>query len=511
MRVLGVFAGVIGAFSCALAWLGWQFLNNDRSIEDHRIQQELAGAAIEVTANLQQRLDLAQPGVVRLTISEDHVDAQPPDALSYYPVLPEIAQNASDFAAGETAEFRDHRLADAATSYFRLAKSSRRTVRAGALARLGRVLRLEGRTQDALAAFDQLADLGDVRVDQLPAGLVAQEARCRLFESLGRRTELQHAAVVLRAGLQSNRWALLRPSREFYTSEAAHWGASLPLDEHEKNARALAAAAEWLYNHSDAASPVIVQSAEGPVLASWDFAGEQLHATLAAPSYLAAALRSHDPLVECGLIDRNGKVLAGAVQSRGPRELRPSYANGLAWDLAATLRDPDLDLANYAARRRLLVFGFGVVALVLAAGTYYILRSLAHEQAVARLQSRFVATVSHELRTPLSSIVQISEMLAADRIPRTETAPAFAHLVEESSRLQKLVESLLDFRTHGVAVVSLPVRDVGCRRPGARHCVRIPAHHGGRGAQHHGGNRDAAPRASRRPGRSHGGHLEPAG
>jgi signal transduction histidine kinase len=180
-------------------------------------------------------------------------------------------------------------------------------------------------------------------------------------------------------------------------------------------------------------------------LLRWQSADNEVLASLAGPSYLAADLRSRDRLVQCGLVDRDGHVLLGAIAGKGPREVRAAVTTGLPWDLIATLANPEEDLGNYAARRSILFFGFGVVALVLAAGSYYILRAIANEQAVARLQSDFVSAVSHELRTPLSSIVQISEMLAGDRIPSGETAPAFEHLVSESRRLQRLVESLLDF------------------------------------------------------------------
>jgi signal transduction histidine kinase len=65
---------------------------------------------------------------------------------------------------------------------------------------------------------------------------------------------------------------------------------------------------------------------------------------------------------------------------------------------------------------------------------------------VARLQSDFVAAVSHEFRSPLSSLRQISEMLADDRLSSEKARrESYTVLARESDRLHHLVEDLLDF------------------------------------------------------------------
>jgi signal transduction histidine kinase len=454
MRVLVVFTGVIGAFSCVLAWLGWQFLENSRSIEDRRVQQELADSADHVAATLKQTLQTLQSaspfqkspaGVVWFSIEAGRVKVEPPNAIAYYPALPATDDVDGAFADAEILEFRDRKPGDAAIAYRLLAQSPRPDIRAGALARLGRALRACGRSDEALAVFAQLALIQNAWVEHLPAEMAARESRCRVFEALGRRAELRREASMLQEGLRANRWTLLRPEQEFYTREAARWGGKAAADDSEVEARTLAAGAAWAYEHRDFSSPVILQVVDKPVLAVRISAGGQLRGAMGSPSFLRAALRTRDPLIECALLDRNGHVLAGYVHGNSSRSLRPTSATGLPWDVAASFRNPEEDMANYAARRRVLMFGFGVVTLVLAAGSYYIVRSILREQALARLQSNFVAAVSHELRTPLSSIVQISEMLAAERIPEGEMKAAFEHLLHEGGRLRKLVESLLDF------------------------------------------------------------------
>jgi signal transduction histidine kinase len=81
-----------------------------------------------------------------------------------------------------------------------------------------------------------------------------------------------------------------------------------------------------------------------------------------------------------------------------------------------------------------------------AGGGTLVWRATARELAVARLQSDFVSAVSHEFRTPLTSIRQMAEMLAKGRVPTDDLRQqSYDILSHESERLERLVESLLDF------------------------------------------------------------------
>jgi signal transduction histidine kinase len=118
----------------------------------------------------------------------------------------------------------------------------------------------------------------------------------------------------------------------------------------------------------------------------------------------------------------------------------------MAATLVLTRSDPLPDLANAAIRRRFLLAGFAVLALVLTAGLYFTVRSMARERAVAKLQSEFVSAFSHGFRTPLTALRQISEMRVNERIPSEgERRQSYDILLHASERLQRLVESLLDF------------------------------------------------------------------
>ena len=85
------------------------------------------------------------------------------------------------------------------------------------------------------------------------------------------------------------------------------------------------------------------------------------------------------------------------------------------------------------------------LAFVLAA-LYFTARALRREAHVARLQSDFVAAVSHEFRSPLTTVRQIAEMLEQDRVATDERRHKYYRILAgEAARLQRLVETLLDF------------------------------------------------------------------
>jgi signal transduction histidine kinase len=68
------------------------------------------------------------------------------------------------------------------------------------------------------------------------------------------------------------------------------------------------------------------------------------------------------------------------------------------------------------------------------------------ELEVARLKTDFVAAVSHEFRTPLTSLRHVTELLEeSDDMPLARRRSFYEALGRNTERLQRLVESLLDF------------------------------------------------------------------
>lgn len=467
-RTLAVFLCLMLVLGGALGWLGWKFVKQDRALEGQRMQERLELAADHMAAALQQSLadvenylsfvpspDAKEPpdGVMVLQVTKRTVNAYPPGCLLYYPVIPDGEEPpAATFAAGETLEYQRNNPAKAAEVFRKLARSSDPGVRAGALLRLGRTLRKTGRHEEALQAYDELAQLGRTPVLGLPAELMAREARGTALEAIGKREELRKEASLLHSALWSGRWSLLRPAWEFHVEEAQRWSGASPLKEREQNALALSIAAESMYGQwiaePESKGRRILKIEGRPVLISWAGTLDRLAAVLAGPGYLGSkwteALQSRR--VQGALIDADGQVMIGSFDKSGPQAVRTAPATRLPGTLHVTSTDPGADEAGFAGRRRLLLSGFAVLTLVLLTGSYFIMRAIDREQAVARLQSEFVSAVSHEFRTPLTSLRQLSEMLSKGRIPTEDLRQkSYDILSRESERLQRLVESLLDF------------------------------------------------------------------
>lgn len=467
-RTLAVFLCLMLVLGGALGWLGWQFLKQDRALEGQRLQERLELAADHMAAALQQSLtDLESylsfvpspgakeppDGVLVLQVTKRTVNAYPPGGLLYHPVIPDGKEPpAATFVAGETLEYQRNDPAKAAEVFRMLARSPDPRVRAGALLRLGRNLRKTGRIKEALQAYDELAQLGRTSVLGLPAELMAREARGTVLEAIGKREELRKEASLLHAALWSGRWSLRRPAWEFHVEEVQRWLGASPLKERERNALALSIATESMYGQwiaePESKGRRILKIEGRPVLISWAGTSDRLAAVLAGPGYLGSkwteALQSRR--VQGALIDADGQVMIGSFNKSGPQAIRTAPATRLPGTLHATSTDPGAGEAGSAGRRRLLLSGFAVLALVLLAGSYFIMRSIDRERAVARLQSEFVSAVSHEFRTPLTSLRQLSEMLSRGRVPTEELRQeSYDILSRESERLQRLVESLLDF------------------------------------------------------------------
>jgi signal transduction histidine kinase len=79
-------------------------------------------------------------------------------------------------------------------------------------------------------------------------------------------------------------------------------------------------------------------------------------------------------------------------------------------------------------------------------GGYLLLRDLNRDVRVAEIRSQFVASVSHELKTPLTAIRMYAETLAMGRSRDEQTKSEYLEtIVNESERLARLVDNVLDF------------------------------------------------------------------
>lgn len=441
----------------ALLWSGWKLTEQDSAVEAQRSRERLEQAADRVAALL--RANLAETGErlaaaaaasspagirldayqsVLLVLTEDTLSAFPRGRLLYTPVAEHSAQAADGaFAEGEAAEIRQQQLDTAAGIYRRLSESKDRALQAGALMRLARVLRKGGQIEAARAVYERLSRIDGVRVAGAPAELVARHALSDLSGDAADGTRLQK-------NLLAGRWILTRGQFEFYWAEATRLaGHEETLGERTGLAEAAGVAwSEWKRTSSVRGQHTLWIDGR-PWFTIWRGAIGRQAVLIQQPESILQALPAEADAV-CALLDQDGRVVAGR-KGTGNTAVRMATESQLPWSLSVT-GSPGPSDKTMTARQGLMLLGIGTVVAFLIAGTYFIARAIRHEIAVSRLQSDFVATVSHEFRSPLTAMRQLSEMLALGRVSGDQRRQKYYDtLVGETGRLQRLVETLLNF------------------------------------------------------------------
>ena len=467
-RVLTSFLAVVVACLGALAWLGYRLLDQDRALESQRIQEQLELAADLTAATLEQKLgDLekvldAAPGDARLpdgtiliVVRAQKFDLYGNRPLLFYPVLDTTREVSSDtLHKAELIEFQKNDPLTAATMFREVARTPDPALRAAALVRLGRSLRKAGRISEALDAYSELAVLGSTPVSGLPAELLAREARCSAFEAAGRRDELRREAAALLGDLENGRWRLTRSAYEFRADEARRWLGNDTPPPQPAEALALSDAVEslteqWLRNPEDSTGRRIHLAHSDPVLVAWRATPDLFLAVAAGPSHLTSLWSGAlaDKRIQLALTDSQGHTIYGTLPARSGRvAVRTSAVTRLPWTIHVASADLAEVISGFAARRRLLLASLSILAVLLMISSYFIVRAMTRELAIARLQSDFVASVSHEFRSPLTSMRQLSSLLVQGRLPSEEQRQrSYELLAGESERLERLVEGLLDF------------------------------------------------------------------
>jgi signal transduction histidine kinase len=486
---LSLFLGITLVLAVALAWLSNRLFEQDRQLERQQIQQRLDHAADLIGARLfrelsnrqeqlagllalsdsrlaaqaQAQADALGPNAAIVALSQRGFECFPEGRLPYYPAL-EIPPKLSPsvFAAGEALEFQQKDYAKAAAAFRKLAASENASVRAGALLRLARSLRKRGQWDAALAVYAELIKSGPTSVGGLPAELLARHSRCVLLDELGRHGKLQSEAAALHTALHDGRWRLTRGVYRYYAQETRRWYTPDPAAQSKEQDRAaLAAGAELLWERWQRVSEGDAHSAgrssvwlhERPVLLMWQSTPRRMVGLIAGQGYLEKTwLPAIQPIIDrqgirLVLSDSEGHTVAGNFEGvESQQALLTPADTQLPWTMHVIPANPGAVSAELASRRRLMVLGLVLVAVLVVVGSYFVSRAVTRELEVARLQSDFVSAVSHEFRSPLASLRQLSELLADGRVSGDDRRQQYYEaLRRESERLHRLVEGLLDF------------------------------------------------------------------
>ena len=519
-NLLVLFLGTTLVLTTGLGWLGWRLLQQDRAVAAQRVRDRLDSAADLITAEMRQTLTAVDAELTLLstlsaprlresalayaeTLGEDAlvvvfqpggVDAYPNHRLLSYPALPRPAEPAVDaFATGEAHEFRARDFESAIAEFQRLANSADSPdgeavqMRAGALLRLARNQRKAGHPEAALTTYATLSGITQVRLGGQPADLVALRARCDLLAKLGLHGQLRKEAEALDAGLHSGHWQLDRATYLHFALETLRWladdmAALEDLARLRPGPQSLAVGVESLWErwqqdrHGEEetlAGRRGVRSHDRSVLMLWRGTTDRLVALVGGPGFVERQLVG--PLEELlqrqgirvALDDAEGRsVLSQIAETQGADVLRTMAGTRLPWTLRVVDADPTAGTAQLVGRRRLLLGGLGLVALLAVAGSYFSARAMTRELETARRQSDFVAAVSHEFRTPLTSLRQFTDLLADERPSSQEDRDQYyGALRRGTQRLTRLVENLLDFGrmdvgSRGFTLQPVPAKDL---------------------------------------------------
>lgn len=154
---------------------------------------------------------------------------------------------------------------------------------------------------------------------------------------------------------------------------------------------------------------------------------------------------------------RQSGLLISLLDDRDAVEFRQTHADAMpvvaeldkrpiGLQIGLHAEDTAAILDRYQQRRWLF---FALILLLTASigfGGYLVTRDAAREVHLSRLRSHFVANVSHELKTPLASIRLFAETLMMGRFrEEAERDQCVETILQESERLSRLVDNVLDF------------------------------------------------------------------
>ena len=407
------------------------------------------------------RLALLEPGGgVYLSVSDKGLEAFPAGALLYVsPAMLPSRTSPSRFPAGlaeaESLEIAREDYPNAIRAYRNLLDSADAGLRPLILQRLARTLRKAGKPGEAAGAYLELQRLNTAWIGGLPSDLIAQSELCSLAAERGDSVGLSQTAMAFYRDLATGKWLLDKPRYLFYSDRCRTWcrESLVAPDEFdrvrttEERKLALSRAAEDLLNQPRGIQPGEVNAH----LAFWNtdpFAMVVLSANFLESRWWPQLLTTRGEDLEGTLSTPDGHTVFGSPPSETP-PLAVTYdfrIDDTPWLLQIWPVRPEAIYADIRQRQALSIGMLAFVAVLLAFGSYITVRIVRRELEIARLRADFVSTVSHEFRSPLTGIRQLGGMLLDGRVTDpVKQQGYFRMIVQESDRLARLVENILDF------------------------------------------------------------------
>ena len=488
-RLVGVFALFILLPGTFLGVFALRVLRQESQFARQRTRESLERTAEEIgrdldtefrrwndvarsAASLERPLDVnsfpeivgqafSEPGGgVFLSISDERLEVFPPGALLYVSQSPAPAQTApsrplAGLSEAESLEIARKDYPRAVRAYRNLLDSAAAGSQPLILQRLARTLRKAGRLEEAAGAYRDLRRLDAVWIGGLPSDLIAQAELCSLASERGDAADLAQEAMAFYRDLATGKWLLDKPRYLYYSDLGRTWCRDSRVEAGEFNSLrategrklALSRAAEDFLN-----DPRTVLPGEDIAYLAFrntdPFAAVLVSADVLGSRWQPRIFSTRGEDIEAVLYATDGSAVFGSPPPAAPpfavtRDLR---IDDTPWLLQIWPGQPEAIYADIRQKRTLSLTMLGFVTVLLAFGSYLTVRIVRRELEIARLRADFVSTVSHEFRSPLTGIRQLGGMLLDGRVTDPEKQRGyFKMIVQESDRLSRLVENILDF------------------------------------------------------------------
>jgi signal transduction histidine kinase len=355
----------------------------------------------------------------------------------------------------ESLEIKQKDYTRAILAYRNLLESAKTEIRAMLLQRLARTLRKAGRLGEAADTYGDLQGMDTVLIGGLPSDFIGRSELCALAAERGELAELGVLSLSLYRDLVGGMWLLDEPRYMYYSDRCRSWcresqvqpGEFARLQMMEERKLSLTRAAKEF-----SIEPRRIRSdRNGTHLGFWrpdPFAAVVLSENYLRLRWWPQIISSQGEDLESVLYSSDGHVLFGSTAMENPpfAVVQNLRIDSMPWRIQVWPRNPEVIQRNIRQRQNLFLAILVFIGALLIFGSYITVRIVRRELEISRMRADFVSTVSHEFRSPLTGIRQLGEMLLDGRvIDRKKQSQYFKMIVQESDRLTRLVENILDF------------------------------------------------------------------